>query len=127
MLRSCDLFGPQVMVVNQFGSTEAGGIALHEIHPSDELDDEQQLPMGIPWGSATLVLVDEHGDAVPDGEPGRLLAVSHQAAIGIGTIRSSRASASSHSMTAAAGSARATERVDGQTACSSTSVVSTRG
>jgi acyl-coenzyme A synthetase/AMP-(fatty) acid ligase/thioesterase domain-containing protein/acyl carrier protein len=66
------MFGPETILRNALGSTEVGSIARYHIPPDVELEDGP-VPIGQPFPSVHLRIVDEDDQPVPDGEPGRIV------------------------------------------------------
>jgi acyl-coenzyme A synthetase/AMP-(fatty) acid ligase len=67
------LFGPGVVFINQFGSSEVGSVAWYIITPDMEPDDGA-LPAGAVTSNVDIVIVDDDGRPVPPGEVGRIIA-----------------------------------------------------
>lgn len=68
------LVGPDTMLRNSLGSTEVGGLANWVVPRDVELPDGP-VPVGHPRTNVELRLVDEDGEEVPEGEPGRIVAI----------------------------------------------------
>jgi acyl-coenzyme A synthetase/AMP-(fatty) acid ligase/thioesterase domain-containing protein/acyl carrier protein len=75
------MFGPDVVVANMLGSTEAGGIAAYEVEPGTDPGDDA-LPVGRVAISAHVEIVDDDDRPVPSGEPGRIVVVKDTMALG---------------------------------------------
>ena len=63
---------PHVTVHNFFGPTETN-VCLAERLRAAPSSDEAEVPIGVPASEARIVLVDEHGAPVGDGEAGEIL------------------------------------------------------
>ncbi len=70
------LFGPDTILLNSFGSTEAGAIARYEVPPEDD-SLEGPVPVGVVDADVEVRIVDDDDEPVPDGEVGRLVVVRH--------------------------------------------------
>jgi acyl-coenzyme A synthetase/AMP-(fatty) acid ligase len=75
------LFGADVVVANQFGATEVGGISMYEVLPGTE-PPAGPLPAGTTWVGASIVLVDDDDQPVAAGEAGRIIVVNDTMALG---------------------------------------------
>ena len=75
------VFGPDVVVANMLGSTEAGGIAAFEIMPGTEPGSDV-LPVGRVAMSAHVEIVDDDDQPVPLGQPGRIVVIKDTMALG---------------------------------------------
>jgi acyl-coenzyme A synthetase/AMP-(fatty) acid ligase len=69
------VFGPDVVFINQFGSSEVGSVAWYIITPDLEPDDGA-LPAGSITSNVDIVIVDDDEQPVPPGEIGRIIACS---------------------------------------------------
>ncbi len=79
--RARPLFGPRVVFENRLGATESAPATVWAVASDDELDDGP-VPVGHvePW--VEIRIVDDDGEDVPVGEPGRLEVVSDHQALG---------------------------------------------
>src|SRR5262249_33021034 len=65
-------FAPAARLLVSYAATEAGPIALHEVH-SAETFPEGIVPVGTALDGVTVVVRDEHGRPLPDEETGELV------------------------------------------------------
>ena len=70
------LFGPDTILRNSLGSTEAGLIARYDV-PADEDGREGPVPVGTVDPDIEVRIVDDDDEPVPDGEVGRLVVVRY--------------------------------------------------
>lgn len=70
---TADAFDP-VHLANGFGTTETGVITLHVFTPDDTF--EGPVPAGHPVPDVELLILDDHGQPVPDGVAGEVAIVS---------------------------------------------------
>jgi acyl-coenzyme A synthetase/AMP-(fatty) acid ligase/thioesterase domain-containing protein/acyl carrier protein len=70
------LFGPDTILRNSLGSTEAGSIARYDIPPDDD-SNEGPVPVGTVAPDIEVRIVDEDDEPVPDGEVGRLVVLRY--------------------------------------------------
>ena len=75
------LFSPACVLVNSLGATEAPFAAYFRIDPDTKIQGDL-VPVGHPPSDLTIVLRDEHGDAVTDGTPGEIVVQSRYIALG---------------------------------------------
>ena len=75
------VFGPDVVVANMLGSTEAGGIAAFEVMPGTD-PGSGVLPVGRVAMSAHVEIVDDDDRPLAPGEPGRIVVVKDTMALG---------------------------------------------
>ncbi len=68
--------GPETVIYNVYGSTEAGHVSSFEI-PSDLPLGEGTVPVGEPDPAVEVRIVDDDDEPVPRGEPGRIVVVRH--------------------------------------------------
>lgn len=66
------LCGPSVVVVNAYGSTEAGIVTEHRVLPTDPLSDGQ-VQVGRPVPGRRVWISDHSGDEAPVGTVGRIV------------------------------------------------------
>ncbi|HRW40619.1 MAG TPA: AMP-binding protein [Microthrixaceae bacterium] len=67
-----NVFGSHIEVFNGYGTTETGVLTFHRVDPAVR-HGAAGVPAGTPIAGMDLVLVDEHDEAVPEGEVGELL------------------------------------------------------
>jgi acyl-coenzyme A synthetase/AMP-(fatty) acid ligase/thioesterase domain-containing protein/acyl carrier protein len=70
------LFGPDTILRNSLGSTEAGSIARYDIPPDDDPNDGP-VPVGTIAPDIEVRIVDEDDEPVPDGQIGRLVVLRY--------------------------------------------------
>lgn len=75
------LFSPACVLVNSLGATEAPFAAYFRIDPDTKIQGDL-VPVGHPPSDLTIMLRDEHGDAVTDGTPGEIVVQSRYVALG---------------------------------------------
>ena len=75
------LFSPSCVLVNSLGATEAPFAAYFRIDPDTKIQGDL-VPVGHPPSDLTIMLRDEHGDAVTDGTPGEIVVQSRYVALG---------------------------------------------
>ena len=68
--------GPETVIYNVYGSTEAGHVSSFEI-PSDLSLAEGTVPVGEPDPAVEVRIVDDDDEPVARGEPGRIVVVRH--------------------------------------------------
>lgn len=72
---------PNAAFRHGFGMTETGSIS-NTIVDTDDLDHgDGPVPVGRPWPWLDVVVVDEHGRSVPDGDPGEVWVTGHGVAL----------------------------------------------
>ncbi|WP_267241833.1 non-ribosomal peptide synthetase [Streptomyces sp. PR69] len=65
-------FGPDCLFVNVYGPTEATVACTVAVVGDEPGDGRRSAPIGAPVHRTSAALLDERGNAVPDGEPGEL-------------------------------------------------------
>lgn len=65
-------FGSTARVLVSYAATEAGPIALHQVHSAERFP-EGIVPVGRALDGVTVVVRDEHGRQLPDEETGELI------------------------------------------------------
>ena len=72
---------PQTKFINLYGSSEMAGVCCY--HIVDRIYDAgETLPIGKPLKNNTVLLLDENGSIVNDGEVGEVCVISDQLALG---------------------------------------------
>jgi acyl-CoA synthetase (AMP-forming)/AMP-acid ligase II/thioesterase domain-containing protein/acyl carrier protein len=72
---------PNATFRHGFGMTETGSISGIVVDTEHLRHDDGPVPVGHPWPWFDVVVVDEHGRPVPDGEPGEVWATGHGVAL----------------------------------------------
>ena len=62
---------PEARFINLYGPTETTGICCY-YEVDREFEDREMLPIGQPFPNTQILLLDEKGSVVPDGEPGEI-------------------------------------------------------
>jgi len=66
-------FPPQAVLFHALSSSETGSITAHRLHPGDALPTSEAIPIGRPAPEMEILLLDETGKAVLDGQPGEIV------------------------------------------------------
>lgn len=62
---------PNARFINLYGPTETTGICCY-YEVDREFEDNETLPIGQPFPNTQILLLDERGSPVPDGQPGEI-------------------------------------------------------
>lgn len=65
-------FAPRARLVLSYAATEAGPISLHQVSESETFPDGV-VPAGKAFEGVTVLICDEHGRQLPDGEQGEVI------------------------------------------------------
>jgi acyl-coenzyme A synthetase/AMP-(fatty) acid ligase/thioesterase domain-containing protein/acyl carrier protein len=80
--RAQPLFGPSTRFVNRYGSSETSILAEWVVTPEDVARADEPVPLGRPLPWADIVVVDDAGERVAEGEVGVPDAVSEHCSLG---------------------------------------------